>query len=145
MTLGQKLYEVPSPCGLACEHGLLERPCWAMRSKLQAGSPERPWKKTRQFPVVSAAVGLTLSTERGIILSPVRYSHAGKGSTFRQMLWPLPLQRLQPISVLQHAGPEAAGLQGPIIRWAPFRSRTLWGAGGTTGLPLSLPPPHPHS
>lgn len=31
MTLGQKLYEVPSPCGLTCEYGLLERPCWAER------------------------------------------------------------------------------------------------------------------
>lgn len=56
MTLGQKLYEVPSPCGLACEYGLLERPYWAERFKLQAGSPEWPWRKTRQLPVVSAAV-----------------------------------------------------------------------------------------
>lgn len=88
-----------------------------------------------------SCVGLTLSTERGIILSPVRYSHAGKGSTFRQMLWPLPLQRLQPISVLQHAGPEAAGLQELVVGWAPFRSRTLWGVGDNRT--PSQPPPTP--
>lgn len=89
-----------------------------------------------------SCVGLTLSTERGIILSPVRYSHAGKGSTFRQMLWPLPLQRLQPISVLQHAGPEAAGLQELVVGWAPFRSRTLWGVGDNR-TPSQPPPTHP--
>lgn len=56
-----------------------------------------------------------VDTEQGIILSSVRhYSHAGKGSTFCQMLWPLPLQRPQPISALQLAGPEAAGLQALV-------------------------------
>lgn len=48
-----------------------------------------------------------------------------------QMLWPLPLQRPQPISALRLAGPEAAGLQAPV-RWVPFRNRALapfWGVG----------------
>lgn len=58
-----------------------------------------------------------------------------------QMLWPLPLQRPQPISVLRLTGPEAAGLQA-LVRWAPFRNRALaplWGVGGHQGF-LSGPP-----
>lgn len=144
MTLGQKLYEVPSPCGLTCEYGLLERPCWAERSKLQAGSPEMAIEESQALSVgLCSCVDLTLSTERGIILSPVRYSHAGKGSTFRQTLWPLPLQRLQPISAVQHAGPEAAGRQELVVGWASFGSRTLWGVGDDRASSQPSPTPAP--
>lgn len=145
MTLGQKLYEVPSPCGLACEHGLLEGPCWAVRSKLQAGSPERPWRKTRQFPVVSAAVGLTLEHRAGHYFVPCQILPRRKRKH-------LPSDAVATSSseapanlrfaARRAGGSRTAGADQPL---GSFQEQDPVGCGGTTGLPLSLPQPHPHS
>lgn len=126
MALGRRIQKVPTPCRLAlwpgagvwvgsAGGGLHWTARWELAQLVACGpSSSRPlWKSARAASGgLCSCVGLTLSLQSEALFSPLSCQiltpTQEKGSTFCQMLWPLPLQKAPAnLSLCRMTGPAA--------------------------------------